>query len=98
MPRLDSQAVEEMVKLTLEMLTDAGFTGVKLERAPMSEAVIESFRKEAPGEVIDPVVFGGETHYHRVTTDQGSFGIWYEPYVTLDLHGTGLDIDRRAHV
>jgi len=92
MPKFDAQAIAEIVAMTQELFTDAGFTGVKLERAPMSDAVIESFRQEEPDEEFDPVAFGEEVHYHRVTTDQGCFGIWFEPYVTLDLYGTGLDL------
>ena len=92
MPKFDAQAIAEIVVLTQELFTDAGFTGVTLERAPMSDAVIESFRQEEPDEEFDPAAFGEEVHYHRVTTDQGSFGIWFEPNVILDLYGTGLDI------
>lgn len=93
MPRLDAQAIAEMVKMTEELLAAAGFTGVKIERAPMSESVMKAFREEDPDDAPDDAEsFGEETRFHRVTTEQGSFGIWYEPYVTLELSGTGVDV------
>jgi len=94
MPKFDAQAIAEFVAVTEEMLTDVGFTGVKLEPAPLSEAILASFRADPQSDDIpfeDPV-FAEEVHYHRITTDQGTFGIWFEPYVTLDIGGLGLDV------
>ena len=92
MSRFDAQAIAEMVTMVEEMLAKAGFTGVKLESAPMSAHVIKGFQEEDPEEDFsDPVAFGQEVGYHRITTDQGVFGIWFEPYVTVDIGGLGID-------
>ena len=93
MPRFDAQAIAEIVLMTQEMLADAGFTGVKIEPAPLSEETIKALEASAEDDEIpfrDPA-FATELHNHRVTTDQGTFGIWFEPYVTLSLAGLGLD-------
>ncbi len=93
MPKFDAQAIAEIVKLTEEMLVNAGFTGVKLEPAPLSDATIKVLEAASDDDEIpftDPA-FATELHNHRVTTDQGTFGIWFEPYVTLSIAGLGLD-------
>jgi hypothetical protein len=97
MSKFDAQAIEEIVTLTREMLVDAGFTGVKIEASPMPNATIEALEAQSAAEGDDEIPFrdpefAKEIHYHRVTSDQGAFGIWFEPYVTVDLHGLDLDI------
>ena len=92
MGRYTKEDAAEMAAMIEEALGHVGFTGAKLARAPVSEDVLQGLREEEPDEEFDPVAFGDEIHYHRVTTDQGSFGIWFEPYPTLDLYGTELDL------
>jgi hypothetical protein len=94
MARFSPQDIEEIVKLLIEGMTEAGFTGVKCERSPLPEASwkildVDS-QKMGYDEPIDPAQFAEESHYHRVATDQGAFGLWIEPYVTLDLEGTDV--------
>lgn len=94
MSMLSQQEIDEMAPMFGEMLEDVGFTGVKLERAPLPEAAVKALTSEGKDDdldVADPA-FAEELGYHRVTTDQGTFGIWFQPYVTLDISGTGLDI------
>jgi hypothetical protein len=94
MPKFDAEALVHIVALTEEMLTDAGFTGVKLEATALPAATIAAFGDEFEGEDVDPasLEFAKELAYHRVTTDQGTFGLWFEPYPALDLTGLGLDL------
>jgi|GEM_PF-3593853 len=100
MPKFDAQAIAEIVILTQEMLVDAGFTGVKLEPAPLSDATIQALEAMSEEDEDDEIPFEDaefamtELHNHRVTTDQGTFGIWFEPYVTLSIAGLGLDAKR----
>ncbi|MEK7131413.1 MAG: hypothetical protein AAB797_01600 [Patescibacteria group bacterium] len=68
-------------------LKNAGFTGIVAKRAPLPQNMAPPSLSR--GETLKSL--GDRDHYCRVTTDQGEFGIWTEPYFGLDLHGTGLN-------
>ena len=93
MLKFDAQAIAEFVIMVEGILAAAGFTGVKLEPAPLSEAVLAAFRADPQSDDMpyeDPK-FAEEVHYHRITTDQATFGIWFGPYVIVDFGGLGID-------
>jgi hypothetical protein len=94
MSRFSESDVDEIVLLLTEGLVDAGFTGTKIERATLPQASWEIFTRESrTDEEVEPMPagFSQEILYHRVTTDQGSFGLWLEPFFTLDLKGSGVE-------
>ena len=74
----------------VEALTQAGFSGIRVKRAPIPPELLKSFPGGAAGK--DPVKLGDQTNYFRIESDQGAFGMWLKPYATLDLHGTGLTV------
>ncbi len=96
MPKYDADARASFVELIREGLAEAGFTGIQLAPAQMPDATVAALKSgedddddEAP---FDDPAFSEEVAYHRVMTEQGSFGLWFEPYMTLDLSGTGIPI------
>lgn len=85
--------IQDILKFLTEGLAEAGFTGTKFERAVMPLASWEILTRESrTGKTAEPMPeeFSDEIIYHRVTTDQGKFGLWLEPFITLDLGGTGV--------
>lgn len=81
--------------LMMQGMEEAGFTGIKIDRADMPQASFDNLMQEdkEAGEDLPSIAdFSSEVCYYRVATDQGSFGFWLQPYPTLDLTGTGLDI------
>lgn len=76
-----------------DVLKKAGFTGVQVQRTPLPPHLMGLFE---PGELTGPNPAedaGREMNYLRIVSDQGEFGLWTEPYFTLDLNGTGLSCD-----
>lgn len=95
MPNLDARAIAEIAKMTEELFIDAGFTGVKLEPSDLPAATVAALEASSAEDDEIPFAdpeFAREVGYHRVSTDQGSFGIWFNPYVILDLQGLSLDV------
>jgi hypothetical protein len=93
MTRFSESDVHEIVHFLTEALTEAGFTGTKFERGLLPQASWEILTGESRVDKEDvpmPETFSEEIIYHRVTTDQGTFGLWLEPFITLDLGGTGV--------
>jgi hypothetical protein len=95
MSRYDAEARQYFIDALAEGLAEAGFTGISIKSAPMPEATVAALK--SGGEDDDEIPFGDPTFaeevaYHRITTDQGSFGLWLEPYVTLDLAGSGVPV------
>ena len=93
MSKLDPEALTHFLEMIGEILAEAGFTGVKLEPStPTAEAVASLSDDLEDGHAFSDPEFSKEVGYHRVATDQGTFGIWFHPYVTLDLGGLGIDV------
>lgn len=95
MARFDAEARAHFAEMIREGLAEAGFTGIHVAPAQMPDATVAALK--SGGDDDDEIPFGDpafseEVAYHRVTTDQGSFGVWFEPYLTLDLSGTGVPI------
>jgi hypothetical protein len=92
MSQLTKEALADFVTKTQEMLDKAGFTGVELSPGSPSEEAVAALSEEGDDEnpFGDPK-FVEEIGYHRITTDQATFGIWFQPYVTVDIGGLGID-------
>ncbi len=89
--------VRETVKRDLigaglsEMMLAAGFTGVRIEMTKTPAHLLEWAGSEDPDD-FDPEALEAECAYYRVTTDQGSLGVWKAAYLTIDLTGTGIEL------
>ena len=94
MPKFDADARAHFVELIRETLAEAGFTGISLVPSALPEATVASLRSGGDDDEVPfaSPAFAEEVGYHRIITDQASFGIWFEPYVTVDLAGTGVSI------
>src|SRR5689334_18893463 len=82
----------KIVDLMAQGMREAGFTGIKIERSDLPQASWDAFTEEdAEEDAPSPADLSSELVCHRVTTDQGGFGLWLQPYPTIDICGTGLD-------
>lgn len=85
--------LDKIVELMTQGMQEAGFTGIKIERADLPQASWDAFTEEDEEEDKRSLAdLSSELVYHRVTTDQGSFGLWLQPYPTVDICCAGLDL------
>lgn len=79
-----------MAMAAKEALETAGFTGVTLTPAAFTRNTISWILGNREGDQPDPFELSKKIGYHRVTTDQGTFGVWFLPAPMIDIDGTGI--------
>lgn len=75
------------------MFTESGFTGVRVEIAPVPQHLVDWIASDSDAKDEEEGFaqsVAAESQYLRVVTDQGTVGIWTAVYPMLDLHGTGI--------
>ncbi len=88
------QTLGKLQMLVVGELAMAGFKGVKIDRSPAPERLLDVLYRDDPARRPDARTFGTRTFYNAVTTREGAFGVFWmaegNEEMLLDLIGSGL--------